>query len=263
MPSLHLFLNLAAEEASGLDQQHNDQDRKRDGVLPGGKADGGDEALAQADGDTADHGTRDGADAAQNSGDEGFQAQHGAHGGGGLRVGAAVQHRADAGQCRTHCKGKGDGAVDVDAHQAGSVHILRDGAHGLAELGLLHQEGQHQHGQDGDHQRNDGGQAQRHRADLEGLVGVIGRDDLCAGAEDQLGGVLQEEGHADGRDQQGDTGCVAQRGVGDLFDDHAQQRTGDDGGAHSSDRAETQLVHDKPGHVRAHHDDIAMGKVQQ
>ena len=72
-----------------------------------------------------------------------------------------------------------------------------------------------------------------------------------------------EEGHADGRDQQGDTGRIAQRGIGDLFDHDTQQRTGDDGGAHSSDRAETQLVHDEPGHVRAHHDDIAMGKVQQ
>ena len=115
MPSLHLFLHLAAEEARGLEQQHDDEDGERDGVLPGRQADGGDEALAQADDDAADHCARDGADAAQNGGDEGFQAQHGAHGGGGLRVGAAVQHRADAGQCRADRKGKGDGAVDVDA----------------------------------------------------------------------------------------------------------------------------------------------------
>ena len=27
-------------------------------------------------------------------------------------------------------------------------------------------------------------------------------------------------------------------------------------------RAKTQLVHDEPGHVRAHHDDVAVGKVQ-
>ena len=29
------------------------------------------------------------------------------------------------------------------------------------------------------------------------------------------------------------------------------------------DRAEAQLVHDEPGHVRAHHDNVAVGKVQQ
>ena len=54
---------------------------------------------------------------------------------------------------------------------------------------------------------------------MEGLVGVVGRNDLCTGTKDQLCSVLQEEGHADCRNQQGDTGCVAQRGVGDLLDD--------------------------------------------
>ena len=53
------------------------------------------------------------------------------------------------------------------------------------------------------------------------------------------------------------------RGVGDLLDHNAQQRTGDDGGTHRRDRAKAQLIHDEPGHVRAHHDDIAVGKVQQ
>ena len=263
MPSLHLFLNLAAKEAGGLDQQHDDQDRKRDGILPCGKADGGNKALAQADGDAADHGTGNGADAAQNGCNEGLQAQHGAHGGGRLRVAAAVQHRADTGQCGAHRKGKGNGAVDVNAHQTGSVHILRHGTHGLAELGLLHKEGKHQHGQHRDQQGDDRGEAQRHRADAEGLVGVVGRNDLCTGTKDQLCSVLQEEGHADCRNQQGDTGCVAQRGVGDLLDHNAQQRAGDDGGAHSSDRAKAQLIHHEPGHVRTNHNDIAMGKVQQ
>ena len=46
---------------------------------------------SQADGDTTDHGARDGADAAQHGGDECFQAQHGTHGGSSLRVRAAVQ----------------------------------------------------------------------------------------------------------------------------------------------------------------------------
>ena len=136
---LHLFLHLAAKEARGLDQQHDDQNCKRNSVLPGGKADGGNKALAQTDGNAADHGTRNGTDAAQHGGNEGFQTQHGAHGGGSLRVGAAVQHAADARQRRANGKGKGNGAVDVDAHQAGSIHILRDGAHGLAKLSLLHQ----------------------------------------------------------------------------------------------------------------------------
>ena len=57
--------------------------------------------------------------------------------------------------------------------------------------------------------------------------------------------------------------CIRDRGVGDLLDHNAQQRAGDDGGAHSSDRAKAQLIHHEPGHVRTNHNDIAMGKVQQ
>ena len=60
--------------------------------------------------------------------------------------------------------------------------------------------------------------------------------------EGRLCSVLPEEGDTNGGDQQGDTGCVAQRGVGDLLDHNAQQRAGDDGGAHSSDRAKAQFV---------------------
>ena len=70
------FLHLAAKEARGLDQQHDDQNCKRNSVLPCGKADGGNKALAQADGDAADHSTRDGADAAKHGGNKGLQAQH-------------------------------------------------------------------------------------------------------------------------------------------------------------------------------------------
>ena len=151
----------------------------------------------------------------------------------------------------------------VGSALAGSIHILRNGAHGLAELSLLHQKGEHQHGQHGDHQRDDRSKTQRHLAQTEGLVGVVGGDHLCTRAEDQLCRVLQKEGDTNGGDQQRNTGCAAQGGVGDLFDHHAQQRTGDDGGAHSGDRAKTQLVHDEPRHVCAHHDDIAVGKVQQ
>ncbi len=58
-------------------------------------------------------------------------------------------------------------------------------------------------------------------------------------------------------------GAPRSRGVGNFLDHDAQQRAGDDGGAHGGDRAEAQLVHDEPGHVSAHHNDIAMGKVQQ
>ena len=119
------------------------------------------------------------------------------------------------------------------------------------------------HGQHGDHQRDDRGKPQRHLAQPEGLVGVVGGDHLGTGAQDQLCGVLQKEGDANGGDQQRDPGGVPQRGVGDLFDHDAQQRTGKDGGAHGGDRAKTQLVHDEPGHICAYHDNVAVGKVQQ
>ena len=126
----------------------------------------------------------------------------------------------------------------------------------------MHQKGERQHGQHRHRQGDDGGKAQGHLAQPEGLVGVVGRDDLGTGAQDQLCGVLQKEGDANGGDQQRDPGGVPQRGVGDLFDHDAQQRTGKDGGAHSGDRAQAQLVHDEPGHICAHHDNVAVGEVQ-
>ena len=260
---LDLFLHLAAQDAGRLDQQDDDEDGEGGGVTPGRQAHRRDKALADADGQAADHGAGDGTDAAQNGGHEGFQAQHRAHGGGGLRIAAAVQHRADAGQGRAHRKGEGNGAVDVDAHQAGGVHVLRDGPHGLAQLGALDKQRQHDHRDDHDRQGQDGGQADVDGADLEHLVGEIGGDHLGARAQNQLGGVLQEEGDADGCDQQGQAGRIAQGGVGDLFDHHAQHGAGEDGGADRRHRAEAQLVHHEPGHIRAHHDDVAVGKVQQ
>ena len=262
-PPLHLFLHLTAKETGGLDQQNDDQNRERDGVLPSGQADRRDEALTQADGDAADHGTGDRTDAAQNGCNEGFQAQHGAHSRGRLRIGAAVQDCADTSQSGTDCEGEGDGAVDIDAHQTSGVHIFRDGAHGLAELGLLDEEGQDQHGQDGDDQRDDGGQAQRNLADVEGLGVVVGRNDLCTRAHDQLSGVLEEEGDANCCDKQRDTGCGAQRRVSDFLNYNAQQGTGNDGRADCGDRAKPQLVHNEPRHVRTYHDDVAVSKVQQ
>ena len=45
--------------------------------------------------------------------------------------------------------------------------------------------------------------------------------------------------------------------------DSAQQSAGNNGGAHGRHWAKAQLVHNEPGHVCTHHDDIAVGKVQQ
>ena len=62
---LNLFPDDATHDARRLDEEYKDQNGEDDAVLPYGEADRGDERLQKSDGKPADHGARDGADAAQ------------------------------------------------------------------------------------------------------------------------------------------------------------------------------------------------------
>ena len=75
--SSHFLGQVLAEQAGGLDRQHHDEQRKRKGITEGGGACALDQALTDADEKAADHGTRDGTDAAEHRRNKGFQAGHG------------------------------------------------------------------------------------------------------------------------------------------------------------------------------------------
>ena len=82
------------------------------------------------------------------------------------------------------------------------------------------------------------------------------------GPPDVLGQVFQQEGNPDGGDKQGNPGGGAQRGIGHLVDDHTQRHTGQNRQHHGQQRMNAGR-NGQHGHIAAHHDDIAVGKVQQ
>ena len=252
-----------AHDARGLDQQHNDQDCEHHAILPDGQSRGGDHDLRDADDKTAHHGAGDRADTPQHGGDKGLQPQHGAHG----RVCHAVvsveiQHGGHARQGGAHGEGEGDRPVQGNAHQLGGPHVLGHGPHGLAQLGLLYQKGQAHHADDRHHDGEHGGVADGHRPDRDGAAhGQTNR--LGARAEEQLEPVFQQEGDADGGDEQGQAGRGAQGRIGHLLNGHAQQRAGRHRQDDRQDRVEMEAGHGAPHHVSAHHDNVAVGEVEQ
>ena len=96
-----------------------------------------------------------------------------------------------------------------------------------------------------------------------GDVALDGGDVLlaCAQEDVQLRHILQQIGHADGRDEQGDTGGFAQRLVGHFFDQHAQQGTADNGQQHGDVGVDND--HGCPEYVRTYHNNVAVGKIQK
>ena len=112
--------------------------------------------------------------------------------------------------------------VHVDAHKARGAHILGDGAHGLAELGLLDQEGEDRGGRGGHKDGKDGSAREARVSDLEAAKVPERGYDLSGGAEHELAAVLEEIRNADGGDQDREARGVAKRGIGDLVNEHAQ-----------------------------------------
>ena len=114
----------------------------------------------------------------------------------------------------------------------------------------------------GDGQQHWLGEERRHR---------IGED---AGAHDALHGVLQEEGRADGGDEQHESRGVAQRPVGDALDEYRDDEGHQGGDRHHDDdgddrggraRVEEADVAQEDGRVvageGADHEDVAVGEV--
>ena len=227
-----------------------------------------------ADDEAAQHGAGDRADAAENGRDERLQARHGAEQRLDVDDLLRIEHSAHRRQTAADGEGDRDDLVVVDAHQLSRALILRDGAHGLAGARLFDEEVQADHQRDGDDGREHLEQLDRLAANLEQHDA---RDDIrefeLAAAEDQLNGDLQRHGNADGRDQRGNTGRVAQRLIGDLVHHDAQhnaehnacqncQRDGD-GGVRLRQRGNHAGRHNPVDDIGADHHNVAMGKVDE
>lgn len=168
----------------------------------------------------------------------------------------AAKRRADGKRHR-------DGAVDVDAHELSGGLVLGHGAHGLAHLGLTckeHQAGHdNQAGDDGD--ERDGayvelGQELRH---LEGdeRSEVLGR-----GAPQKLRGVLQEVRHADGRDQNGQRACLAQRLIGQTLNENTENRADHTRENYRCPAREAEIRRGAERDIGTDHDDVAVSEVE-
>ena len=94
----------------------------------------------------AEHGARDIADAAKHSRREGFDAGDETHEKvDALRAEHAIDHTGGARQESADAEGEHDDPVNVDAHQAGNLFILRDRSHRFADARALDQPVQAQH----------------------------------------------------------------------------------------------------------------------
>ena len=81
-------------------------------------------------------------------------------------------------------------------------------------------------------------------------------------APDHQRDVLQQVAHADGRDQYGQGGCLAQGPVGEALDRHAQHGTEHHGQQDRKHRGNSPVLQAAERDIRADHDDVAVGKVQ-
>src|SRR5260370_10484030 len=125
----------AAEPSARHKDQYQQQDREDDHIGPAGREEMAAKALDEADQDAADHRAGDAADAAQDRGAEGAQPRRVADDEAREVVVEAEDQRRRAGQGRAEKERGDDDAVDIDAHHACRLGILRRRPHRLAEPG--------------------------------------------------------------------------------------------------------------------------------
>lgn len=268
-PEVNFFISLTshfladglAQQAGGLHQQHDDKHRKDHRVGDVGIDHLG-KGLDDTQQDAAQHGAGDGADAAEHGSGKGLDAGQGAGGGHQSPVAGAQQHTGDGGQSGADGKGHGDGAVDVDAHELSGRLILGAGPHGLAHLGLTGEPGEGQHDDDASQYGNQRHIGDVHTGDGQGALRDDGGKHLGIGAPQQQGGVLQEIADANGGDEHRQGGRLTQGLVGQSFDDDAQDGTYHHSQQYAHHRGQIKAAGGKEGHIGAHHDDVAVGKVQ-
>ena len=183
----------------------------------------------------------------------------------------AVHQRRDGREAGADGERRHDRAVDVDAHERGRLLILGHGAHGAAELRLLHEDLQRRHDNgcddDRDHGRHvHGHAAEGHRRRAEDLIGDHTR--VRAHGRNGLREVFQQQAHGDGRDEGRHARALAAHGpVGHQLDQNTHERADHNGRDHARPRRQTHAVQqDRHGEIQriaADHDEVAVCKVDK
>src|SRR5215216_4432563 len=195
----------------------------------------------------------------------------------------AVHHARGPGQDASQEEGDGDRAVHVDPDHRRRLLVLGDGPHRLALLGLLYEV------------REDDEQWHRHRDDEEVLppeddclcrqevgVGDEVRERYLGGTLPHEADVLEDERHADGRDQDREPRRVPQRFVRHPLYPHVQQAADDhrddhgyDDSCHLQDESgavvygakkpqtKERAAEDRKTDEGADHEVVAVGEVDQ
>ncbi len=185
----------------------------------------------------------------------------------------ADQHCCHGGQGGADDEGQGDDAVGVDAQQVGHLQVFGAGTTGTSEARALDEERQAEHRNDGDGEDQDlhvGHDHAVHRAFAEYQIArhQVGNG-FVLGVLGQQHEVLQEDRHADRRDQRNQPVAAAQGSIGYPFDAVAVGAGDDHRSGEGADHQDRQCIephhrqaddHDE-GDIRADHVHLAVGEV--
>ncbi|CAI8911256.1 hypothetical protein EMIT0196P_90181 [Pseudomonas chlororaphis] len=185
----------------------------------------------------------------------------------------AQQHGRDRRQRGTDHEGQGDDVVGVDTQQVGHLDVFGTGTAGAAQAGTGDEQGQAEHGDEGHHEHHDLHVGNQHFMCATWPDGEVARDQVgdgfVLGVLRQQNRVLQEDRHADGRDQRDQTVAAAQGAVGDPFDAVAVGTGNDDGRDEGRGHQERDTVESHHGqardgderHIGTDHVHLAVGEV--
>jgi hypothetical protein len=182
-------------------------------------------------------------------------------------------HAGDGGECCAHHEGERDRAVDIDAEQRRHLHVLLAGALLAAERSRGDDPGEARHQRHRHHDDDDLQPGDAHVEAVGAEQGVAALDDrarrLGPRTLRQLHVVLQQDRHADRRDQRRELEGAAQWPIGGALDGPAVD--GGEGHGHQQDqqdgdrrRADAQRAADHEADQRdegADHEDFAVREV--
>src|SRR3954447_6033126 len=254
----------AAQDALGPDDEDDDEEQEATDVLHVV----GDHQRRQldeaADDQAADERAVRGAETTQGDAGEHEQQQPETHVPLDL-VGQPQQHASQRGQRRAHDPHDQDHPVHVDAGGRREVAVVRDGTHGLADLGALQHRGDEEQDDDGDDDREQRPIGHREDAVVDRPLVLVADVGVGESAVDDLDQVAQGQRQADRDDQRGDQpgAAVAQRAPQAEFGHRADgpaDHHGDQGGR---DERDVQVHVDVPGDDRADRDQLAVREVRQ
>ena len=267
------------EEPGRPEDEDADQDAEDDRVRPVGRQVAVTERIDEPEHDRSDHGSLEVADPAQHGGGERVQAEPEAEVPDRRVVVEDLDDASGAGEGTSDEERDRDRAVHVDAHQSGRIGILGRGTHRPTLPRRPYEPGQHDEEWDGHDRHEDLLDVDRDAFDPEDRQDVGGPEDvvdaLVAGARQEQGDVLEDEAHADRRDEGGELRRVAQRFVGDALDRNVQGRRAqhhdpedqqDDADLEQDGRIRGDREDRSDQQERAHrteHEDVAVGEVDE